>query len=55
VLAGLELGGVAGIFLAIPAVAIVSVASRHWLDWHGNRESQGGTAPTEHFAAEQPP
>jgi len=33
VLAGVELGGVAGIFLAIPAVAIVSVTYRHWLEW----------------------
>ena len=34
VLAGLELGGVAGIFLAIPAAAVVSVTYRHWLRWH---------------------
>jgi predicted PurR-regulated permease PerM len=40
VLAGLELGGVAGIFLAIPAVAIVSVSYRHWLDWRGDREAR---------------
>jgi len=33
VLAGLELGGVAGIFLAIPAVAALSVAWRHGLGW----------------------
>ncbi len=33
VLAGAELGGIAGMFLALPAVAIGSVASRHWLDW----------------------
>ena len=39
VLAGLELGGVAGIFLAIPAVAIVSVTYRHWLDWHAGDEA----------------
>jgi len=41
VLAGLELGGVAGIFLAIPAVAVASVAYRHWLLWRG-----GGNALT---------
>jgi predicted PurR-regulated permease PerM len=35
VLAGLELGGVAGIFLAIPAVAVASVTYRHWLQWRG--------------------
>ncbi len=34
VLAGLELGGVAGIFLAIPAVAVVAVTYRHWVQWH---------------------
>ena len=35
VLAGVELGGVAGIFIAIPTVAVLSVAVRHWLDWRG--------------------
>jgi len=33
VLAGLELGGVAGIFLAIPVVAGLAVAWRHGLGW----------------------
>jgi predicted PurR-regulated permease PerM len=33
VLAGLELGGVAGIFVAIPVVAAMSVAWRHGLEW----------------------
>ncbi len=33
VLAGAELDGVIGMFLAVPAVAIVSVACRHWLAW----------------------
>jgi predicted PurR-regulated permease PerM len=33
VLAGVELGGVAGIFLAIPAVAALLVAWRHGLGW----------------------
>jgi predicted PurR-regulated permease PerM len=33
VLAGSELDGVAGMFLAVPAVAIASVACRHWLAW----------------------
>ncbi len=36
VLAGLELGGVAGIFLAIPVAAVVSVTYRHWVQWHGS-------------------
>lgn len=35
VLAGVELGGMAGVFIAIPLVALVTVASRHWLDWRG--------------------
>jgi predicted PurR-regulated permease PerM len=52
VLAGLELGGVTGIFLAIPAVAVVSVAYRHWLGWDGDREALNGAAPKAHRAAE---
>jgi predicted PurR-regulated permease PerM len=37
VLAGLELGGVAGIFLAIPVVAALAVAWRHGLGWLAER------------------
>jgi len=33
VLAGAELDGVVGIFLAVPAVAIATVVGRHWLGW----------------------
>ena len=33
VLAGVELDGVAGMFLAVPTVAISSVVYRHWLEW----------------------
>jgi predicted PurR-regulated permease PerM len=33
VLAGVELGSVAGMFLAVPLVAIFSVVFRHWLEW----------------------
>jgi predicted PurR-regulated permease PerM len=36
ILIGAELGGVAGIFLAIPVVAIVSVVYRHWLEYRGS-------------------
>jgi len=54
VLAGLELGGVAGVFLAIPAAAVVSVAYRHCLDWHREREGLNGSAPKARRAAEQP-
>jgi predicted PurR-regulated permease PerM len=44
VLAGVELGGIAGIFLAIPAVAIVSVTFRHWLEWRGDAVHNGTDA-----------
>ena len=37
VLAGAELGGVAGIFLAVPTVAVASVVFRHWMDWRTSR------------------
>jgi predicted PurR-regulated permease PerM len=33
VLAGVELGGIAGIFVAVPLVALAVVLVRHWLDW----------------------
>jgi predicted PurR-regulated permease PerM len=36
VLCGAELAGIAGIFLAIPVVAIVSVGYRHWLEHRGS-------------------
>ncbi|MFN2510411.1 MAG: AI-2E family transporter [Pyrinomonadaceae bacterium] len=36
ILAGAELGGIAGIFLAIPAVAILTVGYRHWLEHRGS-------------------
>ncbi|MFY9556251.1 MAG: AI-2E family transporter, partial [Blastocatellia bacterium] len=36
VVCGAELGGIAGIFLAIPVVAIVSVGYRHWLEHRGS-------------------
>ena len=36
ILAGAELAGIAGIFLAIPAVAIVTVSYRHWLEHRGS-------------------
>jgi predicted PurR-regulated permease PerM len=36
ILAGAELAGIAGIFLAIPAVAIISVSYRHWLEHRGS-------------------
>ena len=33
VLVGAELGGVAGMFLSVPTVAIASVVYRHWVEW----------------------
>lgn len=36
ILAGEELAGLAGIFLAIPVVAIISVTYRHWLEHRGS-------------------
>jgi predicted PurR-regulated permease PerM len=40
VLAGAELGGVAGLFLAVPVAAMLSVIVRHWLLWsHDHAEA----------------
>ena len=36
ILAGEKLGGVPGVFLAIPLVAILTVSYRHWLEHYGN-------------------
>jgi predicted PurR-regulated permease PerM len=36
ILSGAELAGVAGIFLAIPVVAIITVSYRHWLEHRGS-------------------
>jgi hypothetical protein len=36
ILAGHELAGVAGIFLAIPVIAILTVSHRHWLEHRGS-------------------
>jgi predicted PurR-regulated permease PerM len=41
VLAGAELGGVAGVFLAVPVVAVGTVAVKNWLEW---READGRAA-----------
>jgi predicted PurR-regulated permease PerM len=47
VLAGVELGGVVGIFLAIPTVAVVSVTYRHWVAWRAADEGLGGLTATD--------
>jgi predicted PurR-regulated permease PerM len=36
VLAGAELGGIAGLFMAVPVVAMLSVVLRHWLEWRSD-------------------
>jgi len=45
VLAGAELNGVAGMFLAVPAVAIASVVYRHWLEWRNGEGVVDATLP----------
>jgi len=36
ILAGAELAGIAGIFLAIPVIAVLTVSYRHWLEHQGS-------------------
>ena len=43
VLAGGELGGIAGLFMAVPVTAMLSVILRHWLGW---RSDDGEPAST---------
>jgi predicted PurR-regulated permease PerM len=56
ILAGHELAGVAGIFLAIPVIAVLTVTYRHWLEHRG---SAGLVAellkPADAPAVETPP
>ena len=40
VLGGAELDGVAGMFLAVPVVAIASVVCRHWVEWRGGEQGE---------------
>jgi predicted PurR-regulated permease PerM len=42
VLAGVELGGIAGIFIAVPLIALITVAGRHWLEWRSRGEELPG-------------
>lgn len=44
VLAGAELDGVVGMFLAVPAVAMAAVACRHWLAWRRSNRLADATA-----------
>jgi predicted PurR-regulated permease PerM len=56
ILSGAELAGIAGIFLAIPVIAIATVSYRHWLEHRG---SEGLVAdilqPAEETATTAPP
>jgi predicted PurR-regulated permease PerM len=54
VLAGAELGGVAGMFLAVPATAIGTVAFQHWLDWRSRDAEAVRLATLEAEAADVP-
>lgn len=38
ILSGAELAGIAGIFLAIPLIAVISVTYRHWMEHRGRDE-----------------
>jgi predicted PurR-regulated permease PerM len=43
VLAGAELGGIAGMFLAVPTAAIASVVYRHWREWREDEKRGDAT------------
>jgi predicted PurR-regulated permease PerM len=45
IMAGAELAGVAGMFLAVPTVAIATVVGRHWLEWRGGNRVVDVTPP----------
>lgn len=46
ILAGAELAGIAGIFLAIPVVAVLTVSYRHWLEHRGSEGLADFLEPT---------
>jgi predicted PurR-regulated permease PerM len=50
VLAGVELGGIAGSFIAVPVVALATVAGRHWLEWRGPDAELVDVAPVSAVA-----
>ncbi|MDQ1613004.1 MAG: hypothetical protein QOG00_2935 [Pyrinomonadaceae bacterium] len=55
ILCGAELAGVAGIFLAIPVIAIISVGYRHWLEHRGKDEGIVASLLKPGEAAATPP
>ena len=54
ILAGEKLAGVAGIFLAIPVVAILTVSYRHWLEHRGSEGFADLLEPTTATEDESP-
>jgi predicted PurR-regulated permease PerM len=55
ILAGEKLAGVAGIFLAIPVVAIFTVSYRHWLEHRGSEGIADLLEPTPAEPVKLPP
>ncbi|HEX5883498.1 MAG TPA: AI-2E family transporter [Pyrinomonadaceae bacterium] len=55
ILAGEKLAGVAGIFLAIPVVAILTVSYRHWLEHRGSEGFADLLEPPAPEAVKLPP
>lgn len=63
ILAGHELAGVAGIFLAIPVIAVLTVTYRHWLEHRGSsglvaellRPAETASSPADATPAEGSP
>lgn len=63
ILAGHELAGVAGIFLAIPVIAVLTVTYRHWLEHRGSsglvaellRPAEAAASPADATQAEGSP
>jgi predicted PurR-regulated permease PerM len=49
VLVGAELGGVAGIFMAIPSVALLTVLGRHFIDWRGRDAAAALPVPSRQY------
>jgi predicted PurR-regulated permease PerM len=45
VLAGAELGGIVGMFLAVPTAAMASVVYRHWVEWRRDDDLGDETIP----------
>jgi predicted PurR-regulated permease PerM len=57
ILSGAELAGIAGIFLAIPVVAILTVSYRHWLEHRGSESLADllEAAPAPDSTSAEPP